>query len=101
MKDQKFRDERTLSGLNKIYKSKVPPELQIHVSATYIAPGDPFALSKEGRMDKTGEICQYCVPIEPKHVGQLSLANIDNVFENLKQSLISALRRTGASRQGQ
>jgi len=82
-------------------RSKEPPELQIHASATLVAPGDPFALNELDRKDMAGEIAQFCVPIESKWVGRLKRHHIDMAFESLKKSLYKKLREHGVMASGE
>lgn len=81
--------------------SQKAPELQIHAAATLVMAGDPFSLDPKDRADKTGEIAQFVVPIEPQHVGKLRKHHIDKVFENLKLSIMDKLRKHGVMEQGQ
>lgn len=82
-------------------RSKEPPELQLHASATLVAPGDPFALNEIDRKDLAGEIGQFCVPIEPKWVGRLKRHHIDMAFESLKKSIYQKLRDHGVMAAGE
>ena len=82
-------------------RTKTPPELQIHASATLVMAGDPFAVDSEKRQDLAGEIAQFCVPSESKWVGNLKKSHIDNALEELKQSLIVRLREHGVLAPGE
>ncbi len=82
-------------------RSKRPPELQIHASATLVAHGDPFSLKEEERRDLAGEVAQFCVPIESKWVGRLKRHHVDQAFESLKDSVLSRLRQHGVLAAGE
>lgn len=82
-------------------RSKRPPELQIHASATLVAAGDPFAISATERQDLAGEIAQFCVPVDSKWVGNLRRHHVDMAFDSLKQSLLKKLREHGVMASGE
>jgi len=82
-------------------RSKRPPELQIHASATLIMAGDPFALDEIERKDLKGEIAQFCVPIESKWVGQLKRHHIEQAFVSLRSSIYQKLREAGVMAAGE
>jgi len=82
-------------------RSKRPPELQVHASATLVSAGDPFSLNINDRQDLAGEIAQFCVPIESKWVGNIKRSHIDNVFEQLKESVMVKLREHGVLSSGE
>jgi hypothetical protein len=77
------------------------PELQIHCAATLIAHGDPFSKDPDKRMDKAGEIAQFCVPIDSKFVGKLKLHHIDEAFFKLRESILHKLRQHGVMASGE
>lgn len=82
-------------------RSKRPPELQFHASATLISAGDPFAIDTEERQDLAGEIGQFCVPVESKWVGRIKRHHIDQVFESLKTEMLKKLREHGVLAAGE
>lgn len=82
-------------------RKKEPPELQLHASATLIMAGDPFALDSIAKKDLSGEICQFCVPIDSKWVGRLKRHHIDMAFESLKKSIYQKLREHGVMAAGE
>lgn len=82
-------------------RSKRPPELQIHASATLVMAGDPFALNDMERKDLAGEIAQFCVPIDSKWVGNLRRRHIDEAFENLKMHVYMKLKEHGVMAAGE
>jgi len=84
-----------------LQKSKEAPELQIHAAATLIIAGDPFALDLSKRQDQSGEIAQFCVPIESKFVGKLKRHHIDEAFLKLKESILLKLRQHGVMESGE
>lgn len=99
-KDQPLTTQVATKELDR-RRRKVPPELQIHASATLVAHGDPLSIKQEERVDLAGEIAQFCVPIDSKWVGNLRRRDIDNVFEQLKQSLLTKLRENGVMAGGE
>jgi len=82
-------------------RSKRPPELQIHASATLVAHGDPFALDEIERKDLSGEVAQFCVTIESKWLGQLKKHHIEKAFAGLSKSVYIELKKHGVFSAGE
>ena len=82
-------------------RKKEPPELQIHASATLVMAGDPFALNNMDKKDLSGEIGQFCVPIDSQWVGRLKRHHIDMAFETLKKSIYVKLKEHGVMAAGE
>lgn len=99
-KEQPLTTQVATKELNR-RRGKIPPELQIHASATLVAHGDPLSIIKEERVDLAGEIAQFCIPIESKWVGRLKRHHIDMAFENLKKSVLKKLRSHGVMAGGE
>lgn len=84
-----------------LHKSKAPPELHLHAAATLVVHGDPFNANPDLRQDKTGEIAQFAVIVQPQFVGRLKRTNIDEAFDNLKKSIVDKLRKHGVMAAGE
>lgn len=84
-----------------LHRAKAPPELHIHAAATLVVHGDPLNTNPEMRQDKTGEIAQFAVIVQPQFVGRLKRHNLDEAFENLKKSILEKLRAHGVMANGE
>lgn len=77
------------------------PELQFHAAASLVMPGDPYGLSKEERADKIDEIIQVAGRFPEHWTGNVRRAQVDQVFEELKEKIIVALRERGVMKAGE